>query len=83
MLLGEISKEHFFQTTRSDMSFIEVTEIDERGIRRLAQSRGTMVSRTGENSYVWDGVAMSDDEVWDALRVLPQVETLSGRGVRI
>lgn len=64
-------------------NFIEVTEVDERGIRRLAQSRGTSVTRTGVNSYVFNGVPMTDDEVWASLSVLPQVETLSGRGVRI
>ncbi len=65
------------------MSFIEANEIDERGIRRLAQSRGTSVTRTGENSYVWNGVAMSDDEVWDTISRLPQVQTLGGKGRRI
>ncbi len=65
------------------MSFIESNEIDERGIRRLAQSRGTSVTRTGENSYVWNGVAMSDDEAWDTISRLPQVQTLGGKGRRI
>lgn len=62
------------------MEFFEVSEIDERGVRRLAQSRGTTVSRTGVNSYVYQGVPMTDDEVWSVLSVLPQVETLSGKG---
>jgi len=62
------------------MEFIEVTEIDERGIRRLAQSRGTSVSRTGENAYVFNGVAVSDDEVWSVLSALPQTQTLGGKG---
>lgn len=62
------------------MEFIEISEIDQRGIRRLAQSRGTMVNRTGENSYVFSGVPMTDDEVWSTLSALPQVQTLSGRG---
>lgn len=62
---------------------LDITEIDERGIRRLAQSRGTSVTRTGPNAYIFNGVTMSDDEVWSALSVLPQVQTLSGRGVSL
>ena len=62
------------------MVFIQETEVDERGIRRLAQSRGTSVTRTGVNSYVYNGVPMSDDEVWDVLAALPQVQTLGGKG---
>lgn len=62
------------------MDFFEVSEIDERGIRRLAQSRGTMVTRTGDNSYVFNGVEMSDDECWSAISEMPQVQTLGGRG---
>jgi hypothetical protein len=61
------------------MKFIEVTEIDERGIRRLAQSRGTTVTRTGINSYVFNGVAVSDDEVWGMLQNMPQTHTLDGK----
>ncbi len=61
------------------MSFIELTEIDERGIRRLAQSRGTSVVRTGPNAYVWNGVSMDDDEVWHALSALPQTGNRRGR----
>jgi hypothetical protein len=61
------------------MSFIEVCEIEERGIRRLAQSRGTSVTRTGVNSYVFNGVSMTDDEVWDAISALPQVGNRRGR----
>lgn len=62
------------------MEFIEVSEIDERGIRRLAQSRGASVTRTGNNAYVFNGVPMTDDEVWAVLSVLPQVQTLGGKG---
>lgn len=65
------------------MEFIEVSEIDERGIRRLAQSRGAMVTRTGENAYVYNGVSLSDDEVWSVLSTMPQVQTLGGKGRRI
>lgn len=61
------------------MNFIESTEVSERGIRRLAQSRGTMVTRTGENAYVFNGVAMDDDEVWSVISTLPQVQTLGGK----
>lgn len=64
-------------------AFLDITEIDERGIRRLAQSRGASVTRTGVGSYVFNGVSLTDDEVWAALSALPQVETLSGRGVRV
>lgn len=62
------------------MDFFEVSEIDERGIRRLAQSRGTSVTRTGENAYVFNGVALSDDEAWSVLSTLPQTQTLGGKG---
>lgn len=62
------------------MGFYEVSEISERGIRRLAQSRGTSVTRTGDNAYVYNGVAMDDDEVWSVLSALPQVQTLGGKG---
>lgn len=65
------------------MSFITECEIDERGIRRLAQSRGTAVTRTGVNSYVFNGVTMTDDEVWSVLQALPQTYTLSGKNRRI
>lgn len=61
------------------MEFIEVSEIDERGIRRLAQSRGTSVTRSGENAYVFNGVSLSDDEVWSVLSSMPQVQTLGGK----
>lgn len=64
-------------TTR--IEFLETTEIDERGIRRLAQSRGTSVARSGE-SYSYNGVVLSDDEVWGVLSALPQVQTLGGKG---
>lgn len=59
---------------------LDITEIDERGVRRLAQSRGTSVSRTGVNAYVFNGVAVSDDEIWSVLSALPQVQTLGGKG---
>lgn len=62
---------------------LDITEIDERGIRRLAQSRGTSVTRTGINAYVFNGVPMTDDEVWSVLSVLPQTQTLGGKGRRI
>ena len=60
------------------MTFIEVTEIAERSIRRLAQSRGTTVTRNGDQ-YTCAGVAMTDDEVWAYLSNLPQVGNLRGR----
>lgn len=59
---------------------LNVTEIDERGIRRLAQSRGTSVTRTGENAYIYNGVTLNDDETWAVLSALPQVQTLGGKG---
>lgn len=62
------------------MDFIEVNEIDERGVRRLAQSRGTSVTRTGENTYIFNGVSLSDDEAWSVLSAMPQVQTLGGKG---
>ena len=61
------------------MEFLDVTEIDERGIRRLAQSRGASVARCGD-TYCFNGVCLSDDEVWSVLSALPQVQTLGGKG---
>lgn len=62
------------------MEFIESTEIDERGIRRLAQSRGCSVTKNGD-TYGCCGVeGLSDDEVWAVLSDCPQVQTLSGKG---
>lgn len=62
---------------------MEISEIDERGIRRLAQSRSIRVTRNGFNSYEWDGVELSDDELWDILEGLPQSFTLGGKGRRV
>lgn len=62
------------------MEFMEISEIDERGVRRLAQSRGTLVRRTGVNAYEFNGASMSDDEVWSVLSAMPQVQTLGGKG---
>lgn len=59
---------------------LDITEIDERGVRRLAQSRGTRVARTGVNVYEFSGVTLSDDEVWSVLSGMPQVQTLGGKG---
>lgn len=59
---------------------LDITEIDERGVRRLAQSRGTVITRTGVNSYVFNGVSLSDDEAWSVLSALPQIQTLGGKG---
>lgn len=61
------------------MSFIVENEIDERGIRRLAQSRGTSVTRMGVNSYMVNGVLVDDDEAWSMLSAMPQLYTLGGR----
>lgn len=62
------------------MSFFEETVIDERGIRRLAQSRGCDVSKSGD-TYSCCGVdGLTDDEVWAVLSECPQVETLGGKG---
>lgn len=60
------------------MEFIEETEIAERSIRRLAQSRGTSISRMGD-TYFYRGVALSDNEVWDVLSAQPQVASRRGR----
>lgn len=60
------------------MPFIEVNEIDERGIRRLAQSRSCPISKSGSD-YTVKGVTMSDDEVWSVLSAMPQTHTLGGR----
>ena len=75
--------DHRFFNLKGEKMELDITEIDERGIRRLAQSRGTSVTRTGVNSYVFNGVSLSDDEVWSVLSTMPQVQTLSGKGRRI
>jgi hypothetical protein len=64
------------------MEFMDVTEIDERGMRRLAQSRGCSVTKMGSD-YMVSGVTVSDDECWSVLSAMPQVQTLSGRGVSL
>lgn len=65
----------------------DVTEIDERGLRRLAQSRGCFVAKTGSTyqviGYGYSGIPLTDDEAWAVLQSFPQVQTLSGRGVPV
>ena len=62
------------------MVFLQETEIDERGLRRLAASRSARIMRDG-SEYVVQGVRMSDDEAWAVLSALPQTHTLSGKNV--
>lgn len=59
--------------------FLDITELDERGLRRLAQSRGVTLNKNGPEYWV-SGVNLSDDEAWDVISLLPQVQTLGGRG---
>lgn len=47
--------------------FVEVTEIDERAVRRLAASKGITVIKTGDNAWTCCDVAMDSDDVWSCL----------------
>lgn len=62
--------------------FIEETEIDERGLRRLAQSRGCSISKNG-SEYTVMGATMTDDEAWSVIHAMPQRYTLGGRNRRL
>lgn len=65
----------------------DVTEIDERGLRRLADSRGCLLAKEGSvyrilgRDLYW--LELSDDEAWAVLSDMPQIYTLSGRGVLV
>lgn len=60
------------------MPFIQETAICERAVRRLARSRGVSVNRQG-NSWMFNGVELSDDEAWDTISRMPQVRGPYGR----
>jgi hypothetical protein len=62
--------------------FLQETELDERSLRRLAQSRDCLISKSG-SEYTVKGVTLSDDEAWDLLWTMPQVYTLGGRNRRL
>jgi hypothetical protein len=68
---------------RMNVAFLEETEIDERGLRRLAQSRDCLLMKDGSEYTIWGagigGIVLSDDEAWDVLQTLPQVYTMGGR----
>lgn len=63
--------------------FVQETEIDERGLRRLAQSRECSLIKTGNEYQVLGagivGIPLTDDECWDVLSAMPQIYTLGGR----
>lgn len=61
------------------MEFLDITEIDERGLRRLAASRNANIAKVGSD-YTVSGVTVSDDEAWAVLSAMPQTHTLGGRG---
>lgn len=66
-----------------NVAFLEETEIDERGLRRLAESRNCYLVKDGTDYEIWGagigGITLSDDEAWDVLMTLPQVYTMGGR----
>lgn len=65
------------------MSFLMETEIAERSIRRLADSRDCTVVKNGAEYQIFGagiaGVTLTDDECWDVLAALPQVRNRRGR----
>lgn len=73
------------QTQTETLEFIEETEIAERSLRRLADSRSCILVKDDATYKIYgagsnfSGVALTDDEAWDVLSALPQQYTLSGR----
>jgi hypothetical protein len=61
-----------------NVAFLEETEICERSLRRLAQSRSCPISKCG-SEYIVEGVSLCDDEAWAVLSAMPQTHTLGGR----
>lgn len=65
------------------VEFLEETEIAERSLRRLADSRSCLLVKDGNQYEIWGagigGILFTDDETWDVLSTLPQQYTLSGR----
>lgn len=65
------------------IEFIEETEICERSLRRLADSRGLLLSKNNNTYQIFgkgiSGIELSDDETWSVLQTFPQHYTLSGR----
>ena len=70
-------------TNTSTLEFLDVTEIAERSLRRLADSRSCILVRTDDTYQILGagmvGINFTDDEVWEVLTALPQHYTLSGR----
>ncbi len=70
-------------TNTSTLEFLDVTEIAERSLRRLADSRSCILVRTDDTYQILGagmvGINFTDDEAWDILSALPQYYTLSGR----
>lgn len=52
------------------VAFLDETELCERAVRRLARSRSTTVTRSGD-VWLYNGVELDGDEVWDVLSDLP------------
>jgi len=65
------------------MNFIETTEISERALRRLAQSRGYTLVKDDLSYTIGEGLAagisLSDDECWALLSSLPSVPPQGGK----
>lgn len=70
-----------------NVTFLEETELDERGLRRLADSRECSLMKTGNEYQILGagivGISLTDDECWDVLATMPQVYTLGGKGRRV
>lgn len=66
-----------------NVTFLEETEIDERGLRRLAQSRDCSLLKDGNEYQIYGagigGISLTDDEAWDVLMTMPQIFTMGGR----
>lgn len=69
------------------MVFLQETELCERSIRRLAESRNCLVTKNGSEYEVTSadlsGILFSDDEVWEVLSAMPQTHTRGGRNRRL
>lgn len=55
-------------TTEENFEFFEETVVDERAIRRLAQSKGCTVTRSNGTWNCCGAEQLDDDEVWSVLQ---------------
>lgn len=52
------------------VEFMDVTEICERAVRRLARSRDAQVTRSN-GAWMYSGVSLDSDEMWSVLSAMP------------